>query len=90
MDQFARAKIETLELRVGELERRMKTLSGDSDLESPPSPSVPQAAEFPDEVRELAAAGKTVQAVAAYQKLTGEDIVSSKAAVERLQAELGS
>ena len=77
------------------LEAQVKLLSDHLGLASPPFPgSAPTAAssggaaastgQVPDEVIELARAGKTTQAISAYRHLTGATLLEAKTIVDGL------
>ena len=75
MDEWARARIETLERRVAELERQ--AFGG---VQAPPGP------ESDAELQSLIAAGDQLRAIKRYVALTGSDLAGAKAAVERMVA----
>jgi len=80
------------------LEAQVKVLSDHLGLSSPPfpgavAPSIPAddtsasaatSGQVPDEVLELARAGKTTQAISLYRRLTGTTLLEAKTIVESL------
>ena len=83
--------------RLRGLEAQVKLLSDHLGVACPPfvgatglidetghEQSSPSAGHLPDEVVELARAGKTTQAISAYRRLTGATLLEAKTTVERL------
>lgn len=83
--------------RLRALEAQVKLLSDHLGVTCPPfvgatgamdetgnaEPS-PAAGQLPNEVLELARAGKTTQAISAYRRLTGASLLEAKTIVDRL------
>jgi ribosomal protein L7/L12 len=82
MDQFARAQIEALELRVAALERQLLGQEGAAAARPPDASADP-------EIVSLLQDGKKIQAIKSYREKTGADLSAAKAAVERVEAQLG-
>ncbi|MEA2495552.1 MAG: hypothetical protein QOJ29_3463 [Thermoleophilaceae bacterium] len=82
MDQWARAQIEALELRVAALERQVLGEAGAAAVQ-PPDPSADP------EIIALLRDGKEIHAIKLYVDKTGADLAAAKAAVERMKAQLG-
>jgi hypothetical protein len=81
MDQWARAQIEALELRVAALEQQVLGTEAAAEARGPAPDSDP-------EIVALLRDGKEIQAIKAYVDRTGADLAAAKAAVARIQATL--
>jgi ribosomal protein L7/L12 len=82
MDQWARAQIAALELRVAELERQVLG-------QEAAAAARPADLSIDPEILGQLQDGKMIQAIKTYREKTGADLTAAKAAVERMSAQLG-
>ena len=87
MDSIARSQIESLKVRVEDLERHIRQVFDHLGLELPETASSGDGIE--EEILSLLREGKDVHAIKAYRDRTGSDLAVAKATVERLKAEHG-
>ncbi|HYN36500.1 MAG TPA: hypothetical protein VEV82_05940 [Actinomycetota bacterium] len=87
MDSIARSQIETLRVRVEDLERHIRQVFDHLRLDPPEIASSGDDVE--EEILSLLRQGKDIHAIKTYRDRTGSDLSVAKATVERMKAEHG-
>ncbi len=80
------ARISALQLKVGELERKLNFVLDQLKLNYTAEPLSPALAEAANWLRQ----GQKIEAVKTYQKLTGKGLKESKDAVDELERKLSA
>jgi hypothetical protein len=85
MDDYARAQIEALKRRIEDLEHHLRMVYEQTGLDT--AVLFREEPQIDPQIVAMLRAGRMVQAIKVYADVHGADLITAKAAIERIHAE---